>query len=64
MDDQTLIGVLVPSLVLLISEILPLLPTHANGVLHFLYLVLKSYVEKKDKKEVAPVEPFARNMRL
>ncbi len=64
MDSQTLTALIVPSLVMLISEVLPLLPTQANGVLHFLYLVLKSYVEKNDKKKVEPVEPFKRNMQL
>lgn len=65
MDSQTLTALIVPSLVLLLSETLALLPTHANGIAHFLYLVLKAYIEKDAKKEVVePVEPFTRNMRL
>lgn len=65
MDSQTLAGIIVPSLVLLFSESLALLPTPANGIVHFLYLVLKSYIERDVKKEVVePVEPFSRNMRL
>lgn len=62
MDSQTLSAIVVPSLVLLLSEMLALLPTHANGVIHFFYLVLKSFYEKEKKPE--PVAPFARNMSL
>jgi hypothetical protein len=62
MDSSTLSAIVVPSLVLFLSEILALLPTNANGVLHFFYLVLKSFYEKEKKPE--PVVPFSRNMSL
>jgi hypothetical protein len=65
MDSQTLSAILLPSLALFLSELLAIAPTQSNGVIHFIYLVLKSFYEREVKKEVVPpVQPFARNMSL
>jgi hypothetical protein len=51
MDGQSLISLIVTVCLFLISEGVAFVPVEANGVVHAVYLVLKSYYEK-------PVDPL------
>ena len=46
MDVQSMVSLVVTACLLLISEGSAFVPVEANGILHAVYLVLKSYYEK------------------
>lgn len=51
MDGSSLISLIVTACLFLVSEGVAFVPVEANGIVHAVYLVLKSYYEK-------PVDPL------
>jgi hypothetical protein len=41
LDTQSIIGITIPVVLLLISELMPFIPNRYNGLIHTIYIVLK-----------------------